>query len=72
MLDRHFHINTPFYGAWTKYNWNRDDWGLGLAKHRVDALAQSHAYYQANKEKISLYKKRWWIKRGKMLAENRL
>jgi len=39
MLNRTFEISTPFYGAWKKYGWKKDDWGIGLDKERVDFLA---------------------------------
>jgi hypothetical protein len=41
--EKHFHINTPYYGAWTRYGWKKDDWGLGLRKERIDKLAKSGA-----------------------------
>lgn len=41
--QKHFHINTPYYGAWTKYGWQPEDWGLGLRKERIDKLAKNGA-----------------------------
>jgi len=41
--DKYFHINTPYYSAWTKYGWGKDDWGLGLKKERIDELAKEDA-----------------------------
>jgi len=40
-IRRHFHINTPYFGAWSKYGWKKDTWGLGLNKQRVDMLADA-------------------------------
>ena len=40
--NNEFHINTPYYGAWTKYGWQKDDWGLGLNKKRIDLLASNN------------------------------
>ncbi len=42
MKSNHFHINTPFYGAWSEYGWGRDDWGIGLNKKIVDLLAKDN------------------------------
>jgi len=39
--DKYFHINTPYFGAWTEYGWGKDDWGLGLNKKRIDRLAKA-------------------------------
>jgi hypothetical protein len=55
MTDNHFHINVPYFGAWTKYGWGKDDWGLGLNKERVDGLAKQKAtlivsYGKSNQE----------------------
>ena len=41
--QRHFHINTPYYGAYTKYGWQLNDWGFGLNKKRIDKLAKENA-----------------------------
>ena len=38
--ERYFHINSPYYSAWTKYGWMPNDWGLGLRKERIDKLAK--------------------------------
>ena len=38
--QKSFHINVPFYGAWSKYGWGQDDWGIGLNKKRIDFLAE--------------------------------
>jgi len=35
----YFHIHEPYYGAWVEYGWAKDDWGIGLHKDRIDALA---------------------------------
>ena len=40
-LDNYFHIHTPYYGAWVKYGWQKNDWGIGLAKDKVDKLAKA-------------------------------
>ena len=42
MKNNYFHINTPFYGAWSEYGWNRDDWGIGLKKKTIDLLAKDN------------------------------
>ncbi len=34
-----FNIRTPYFGAWTKYGWEKGDWGIGLNKERIDLLA---------------------------------
>ena len=36
--ERKFHIIAPYYGAWTKYGWEKNDWGIGLSKKRIDDL----------------------------------
>ena len=54
--DKHFHINTPFYGAWKKYNWPLDDWGFGLRKERIDKLAKTdETIYVSYLKKPQLY-----------------
>jgi len=40
--QKYFNINTPFFGAWSKYSWATDDWGIGLNKSRIDKLAESN------------------------------
>lgn len=37
--NNYFHIFAPFYSAWQEYGWQKNDWGIGLNKERVDALA---------------------------------
>lgn len=54
--DKYFHINTPYYSAWTKYGWNKDDWGLGLEKKKVDKLAKmNQTLYVSYGKKDQLY-----------------
>lgn len=40
MTNNFFYIKTPYFGAWTKYGWEKNDWGIGLEKNRVDRLAR--------------------------------
>ena len=63
-MDRTFHINKPYYGAWTKYGWGRDDWGLGLSKPRIDKLGnatvlvsygKSNQQYTIKAEKVKTF-----------------
>ena len=60
--NNYFHINTPYYGAWTKYGWGRDDWGLGLNKERIDKLDDGETIYVSYGKKDTLYT----IKAGKV------
>ena len=54
--EKHFHINTPYFGAWSKYGWGKDDWGFGLKKERVDKLAECDAtLYISYLKKPQLY-----------------
>jgi len=64
--DKYFHINTPFYSAWQKFGFMKDDWGLGLNKKRIDQLAKTNetAYvsygknpqlYTINTKKVKTY-----------------
>lgn len=39
-LNNYFHILVPYYGAWTKYGWPKNDWGIGLETERIDELAK--------------------------------
>jgi len=55
-IYKYFHINTPYYGAWSKYGWGRDDWGLGLCKERIDRYAKTNeTIFVSYKEKKQLY-----------------
>jgi hypothetical protein len=46
-IDRYFHINRPYFSAGIKYGWGntesvrRKNWGIGLAKDRIDFLAET-------------------------------
>ena len=42
-MNRTFHINTPYFGAYVKYGWQKDDWGIGLSKPKIDKLAKENA-----------------------------
>jgi len=54
--QKHFHINTPYYGAYTKYGWQLNDWGFGLRKERIDKLAKEDAtIYVSYLKKEQLY-----------------
>ncbi|HEC64055.1 MAG TPA: hypothetical protein ENI23_02035 [bacterium] len=55
MTDNYFHILRPYFSAWMKYNWPKDDFGLSLAKDRIDLLASQNAaaivrYGKSNQE----------------------
>lgn len=39
-MNNYFHIRNPYYSAWKKYGWSKDDWGIGLAKYKIDELAK--------------------------------
>ena len=41
-MNNRFHINEPFWGAWKIYDWNKDDWGIGLKKKTIDLLAKNN------------------------------
>lgn len=50
-----FHINQPYFGAWVKYGWEKDDWGIGLSKPRVDKIAKKDgilivSYYKSDQQ----------------------
>ena len=54
-VNNYFHINYPFWSAWQKYGWEKDIWGLGLEKNRIDKLAETNemvvvSYYKSDKE----------------------
>lgn len=54
-INNQFHIQNPFWSAWQKYGWKKDDWGLGLEKNRIDFLASQDAeavvsYYKSEKQ----------------------
>lgn len=38
-MNNYFHINTPFFSAWQRYGWEKNCWGIGLEKKKVDDLA---------------------------------
>ena len=37
---KYFHIRTPYFSAWQKYGWDKDDYGLGLRRDRIDNSAE--------------------------------
>lgn len=41
--DNYFYIKVPYWGAYVKYNWTKNDWGLGLDCSRIDQLAKENA-----------------------------
>ncbi len=41
-MNNYFHILVPFWGAWTKYGWSKGEFGVGLAKDRIDKLAKQN------------------------------
>lgn len=61
-MGNRFHINYPYFGAWTKYGWKVGDWGIGLNKFRVDKLAEQNkdlivSYYTSSRRYMIKAKK---------------
>lgn len=42
MKNNYFHILVPYWGAWVKYNWAKNDYGVGLDKEKIDILAKDN------------------------------
>ena len=59
---KYFYIRTPYFSAWQKYNWEKDVWGLGLNKERVDQSVENNKdvliSYGRNKKIYSLSPKK--------------
>ena len=53
--NNNFHIHKPYFSAWRRYGWSKNDWGLGLRKEIIDKLAEQNliaiiSYGQSNQK----------------------
>lgn len=63
-MNNQFDIRQPFWGAWTKYGWQKGDWGIGLNKDRIDKLAEKN-----ENAIVKYYKSDWKVIEAKKVQK---